>query len=126
MSKLGELRASQLVTSYGPGALVDLPEVSAIVASLETWPITQYRRVPEPRLQQILRTDTLYEPTPPPDETRETAGVPVRVFPTFLVCPHCRLLGQKSDFEWDGANYICREPGCRVDDRTAEAFPARF
>ena len=34
----GQLRRSQVITTYGPGALIDLPRHSAIVGGLETWP----------------------------------------------------------------------------------------
>ena len=33
----GQIRQSQMITTYGPGALVDLPHRAAIVAGLETW-----------------------------------------------------------------------------------------
>ena len=52
----GQLRASQLITTYGPGAMVDLPEDSVLIAGLDSW---QYRddRIPhidEPRLAAKL------------------------------------------------------------------------
>ena len=34
----GQVRRSQIITTYGPGALIDLPRHSAIVGGLETWP----------------------------------------------------------------------------------------
>ena len=34
----GQLRQSQVITTYGPGALIDLPRHSAIVGGLDTWP----------------------------------------------------------------------------------------
>ena len=34
----GQVRRSQVITTYGPGALIDLPRHSAIVGGLETWP----------------------------------------------------------------------------------------
>ena len=36
----GQIRLSQVITTYGPGALIDLPRHSAIVGGLETWPKT--------------------------------------------------------------------------------------
>lgn len=36
----GQVRRSQVITTYGPGALIDLPKHSAIVGGLETWPKT--------------------------------------------------------------------------------------
>jgi hypothetical protein len=51
-----QLRSSQLITTYGPGAMVDLPEDSVLIAGLDAW---QYRndRIPdidEPRLAAKL------------------------------------------------------------------------
>ena len=34
----GQVRRSQVITTYGPGALIDLPRHSAIVGGLDTWP----------------------------------------------------------------------------------------
>mgnify|MGYP003327219022 CR=1 FL=1 len=34
----GQLRRGQVVMTYGPGALIDLPAHSAIVGGLEYWP----------------------------------------------------------------------------------------
>ena len=33
----GQLRRSQVTTTFGPGALIDLPSESAIVGGLDTW-----------------------------------------------------------------------------------------
>ena len=33
----GQLRRSQVITTFGPGALIDLPYDSAIVGGLDTW-----------------------------------------------------------------------------------------
>ena len=34
----GQIRRSQAITTWGPGALIDLPSSSGIVGGLETWP----------------------------------------------------------------------------------------
>ena len=36
MSK-NQLRSSQVVTTFGPGAMVDLPDTSVIIAGLDSW-----------------------------------------------------------------------------------------
>lgn len=33
----GEIRQSQLITTFGPGAMLDLPEHSVLVAGLDFW-----------------------------------------------------------------------------------------
>ena len=51
----GQIRSSQVITTYGPGALIDLPRESAIVGGLETWPrISDLEEVVETRLTQKL------------------------------------------------------------------------
>ena len=40
----GQVRRGQVITTYGPGALIDLPQHSAIVGGLDTWPKTERPR----------------------------------------------------------------------------------
>lgn len=55
----GQLRASQLVTTFGPGAMVDLPDASAIIAGLEYWNHDKTSlhaiEIEEPRLVEKLK-----------------------------------------------------------------------
>ena len=52
-----ELRRSQIVTTFGPGAMLDLPKESVIVAGLEHWHYDAGRipTVEEPRLIEKLQ-----------------------------------------------------------------------
>ena len=34
---VGELRRTQVITTYGPGAIVDLPDISVIMAATDYW-----------------------------------------------------------------------------------------
>jgi len=71
MSK-NELRSSQVITTFGPGAMIDLPDVSVIVAGLDHWRYDKSKlpTIQEPRLITKLReltgvTDlTLRQPPP--------------------------------------------------------------
>ncbi|MGH2717034.1 MAG: DrmB family protein [Actinomycetota bacterium] len=52
---VGQLRRSQVITTYGPGALIDLPDDAAIVGGLETWPPPdELEEIDEPRLRRKL------------------------------------------------------------------------
>ena len=52
----GQIRRSQVITIYGPGALIDLPRHSAIVAGLDSWPkISDLEEIVEPRWLVNLR-----------------------------------------------------------------------
>ena len=55
----GQLRRSQVITTFGPGALIDLPEESAIVGGLDTWGAeTNLEPIEEPRLASKLTSMT--------------------------------------------------------------------
>jgi hypothetical protein len=52
----GQVRRGQVITTYGPGALIDLPRHSAIVGGLDTWPnIGDLEEITEPRLTRKLQ-----------------------------------------------------------------------
>ena len=55
----GQVRRSQVITTYGPGALIDLPQESAIVAGLDEWPPPhKLEEINEPRLTRKLQAIT--------------------------------------------------------------------
>jgi hypothetical protein len=39
--KVGDIRPSQLLYTYGVGAMVELPNLSVMVMGLDDWPIEQ-------------------------------------------------------------------------------------
>ena len=51
----GELRRSQVLTTFGPGAMVDLPEQSVLIGGLEYWKGDK-ERIFEERLETALST----------------------------------------------------------------------
>ena len=89
----GQLRQSQVITTYGPGALIDLPDYAAIVGGLETWPSeAALTEIVEPRLSSFLRTITgIPSPrmfAPPPEQTDPRAparGIGAWRFPEWFV-----------------------------------------
>src|SRR5215813_7848264 len=89
----GQVRRSQVITTYGPGALIDLPRHSAIVGGLDTWPKTSdLDEIIEPRLTLKLQTMTdvaaprLYAPPADENDPREPArGIVVWRFPEWFV-----------------------------------------
>jgi len=44
--RVGELRPSQILTTFGIGSIVDLPHISVMVMGLEDWPTPTTRRSP--------------------------------------------------------------------------------
>ena len=126
--KVGSLRPTQVVGQRGPGAVVDLPELSVVIAGIDEWRVTGADRVAEPRLEAFLRVTGLFRP-PQPD--RGTVGVPAYVFPGWLVCPmgKCRLLAPTERFQWvppPAGEFRCPRDGRHSGKTRVSAFPARF
>lgn len=89
----GQVRRGQVITTYGPGALIDLPKDAAIVGGLDEWPkTTDLDSIAEPRLARKLATLTgvanlsLYAPPAATNDPREpTRGIGVWRFPEWFV-----------------------------------------
>ena len=89
----GQLRRSQLLTTYGPGALFDLPRHGAIVGGLESWgDPDELDEINEPRLARTIQRMTgvilpkLYAPPTADDRPGARAsGVGVYRFPEWFV-----------------------------------------
>jgi hypothetical protein len=106
--KVGELSPSQLLYSYGVGAIVDLPHISVMVSSLDDWQINpdHVKEIQEDRLLKAVKADLgnqvrrfLSLPiapdsifTPGPFEKEAYVGVPVTTFPRWMYCPACKRL----------------------------------
>ena len=52
----GELRQGQVLSTFGPGSMVDLPDISVLIGGLELWKFERAgrRRIYEPRLEQRI------------------------------------------------------------------------
>ncbi|MBM3793881.1 MAG: DUF1998 domain-containing protein [Acidobacteria bacterium] len=94
MSERSQLRSNQIITTFGPGAMVDLPEKSVIVAGLHEW---HYKKdkpclIKEPRLAakvgRLLNRPSVELRSPPPaEDLRFTKGM-VQPAITGYVFPH--------------------------------------
>ncbi len=145
--RVGEIRPSQLMYTYGVGALIDLPKISVIVTGLDDWPTNpEYTRpVNESRLLQAVQfhlpavEKLLAPPVVPetgkpfdPTDVETLIGVPVATFPRWMVCPHCRILAPLSSglFQLDESLYRSDETCYRHTScnraKNPEVIPARF
>jgi len=148
-SRVGGARPSHLVTTGGVGSVVDLPGMSVVVRSTDTWSLERAEAVEEPRLldkvraalgQQVraLRTPP-WDPRDSDDPWTRT-GVPVSPFPRWLRCPRCHRLGpldppgqfdlvHRSGRRPDLAKWVhttCQQQTQVRDQRKRACLPARF
>ncbi len=103
MNELGELRPSQMIFTFGVGALVDLPRMSGLIMGLDDWNPVDCVEVTEERLLAAIQkrmgaqvTRLLLPPISGDDLRRDPTapakGVPVAPFPRWLRCPLCDSL----------------------------------
>ncbi len=152
-AKVGSSRPSSLLYTYGPGAIMDLPNFTVMPSCLSDWDRVYARRdgdpprIHAPRLLDAARTVLRYRvdelrsfPWQPQlsfrrDEGRDL-GVPCRIFPQWLRCTRCDKLAPLTNFEYsnthpfrtDEAKFEHLNCGGRRGGRKrrARAGPARY
>jgi len=145
---LGDIRRSQIITSYGPGAIIDFRAggyggagISVVAAGLEEWDrwasppgLGHPQTVAEPRLQRQLGVDGFrlppVAPQVAPGEYRKGVGRLVGVrFPRWLQCPYCHLIRQARDWAEDAGDpaLYCADCSDKAGGRNrVHVVPVRF
>ena len=141
---VGDVRPSQILWTYGPGALIDLPNLSVVTMGLDRWntdrcpPIEEARllaavqRVLGPQVQRLRMPPVIVDETVSPLSAEARIGVPVRPFPRWLRCVRCGLLA-----EYDSGLFEIKENPFRPEQTRfvhkncekgsgSDAVPARF
>ncbi|NEQ28423.1 MAG: hypothetical protein F6K28_57490, partial [Microcoleus sp. SIO2G3] len=87
----GEIRQSQILSTFGPGAMLDLPNHSVLIGGLNHWQGDR-RRIYEDRLAgrvgELLEVGSIAMYAPPVDEQDPAAphsGITAFVFPTWFL-----------------------------------------
>ena len=138
----GQIRQSQLITTYGPGALVDLLDHAVLLSATDHWgyaktatkdqrfkPIDLWRlreRITKPPYQIDLQAEAGYFRPPPDgslDEATEWRGIPALRFPEWFVCQSCQTLARWRDLDSAKNGF---EHRCRDREKPARAIPVRF
>ncbi len=128
-------RQSQVVSTFAPGAMIDLPTRSVVIGGLDLWDMKggAFTTVPEPRmtarLEQLLRAQGRLEAgkslsirTPPLSDSRPGGlpnGIITPLFPAWFVCEYveigCREAGTPPPAGAMGASRSARRsPQIRV------------
>ncbi len=102
--RVGDVRPSQLLWTYGPGALIDLPNLSVITMGLDFWRsdlgtvveesrlLNVVRRVLGPQVKNLKLPPVVLDDDENPFTAEAHNGVPVRPFPRWLRCVRCGML----------------------------------
>jgi len=90
----GQIRQSQIITTFGPGALVDLPNYAAIIGGLEHWQGVEKQVFEErlvDKLQNVLKLSGLKlfsPPMDPGDPSAPRTGITAWMFPEWFVAQY--------------------------------------
>lgn len=141
---VGQVRPSQLLWTYGPGALIDLPNLSVVTMGLDRW-VTEYcppveearllaavQRILGPQVQRLRIPPFIREENVDPLSAEGKVGVPVRPFPRWLRCVKCGLLAEYDSglFEIKANLYRPEQTHFVHSDcekgKNSDAVPARF
>ena len=145
-NRLGELRRSAAVMTFGPGSVVDFradgAPVSAVATGLEEWDssfppagLANPQRITEPRLQRKLSVGGFRLPPVVDENFRDDQGNPDRRtlvatrFPEWLQCPQCDRLAPASRWSQDPGRAYRYCPSCTrraPGQRKVFAVPVRF
>ena len=105
--RVGEVRPTQVIHTFGVGSIVDLPNFSAIVMGLSEWEGPSPKTaISERRLLDLVRTHLGAQvqqlagppvtsndrPGVDPFDPEIKRGVPVSPFPRWVRCPFCDLI----------------------------------
>lgn len=117
------IRASETVSPYGPGAIVDILGQSFMVPTGDQWPPSKLRHaVPSERLAEALQVDDLWAaPTTHSPENQKTPGLEFQRFPGWLFCQVCRRMVQ-----WRRSMETGKAPTCQNASCGGRLVPMRF
>jgi hypothetical protein len=136
----GQIRQSQLVTTFGPGAMVDLVDRAVVIGGLDhwSWADSKWITLDDPRLRRSLlpRLRALhpdldlaqadYFRKAPEGDTRDPSpvvGVRALEFPKWFVCQGCKRLARAGDqFELHKNRYRHQCLG----NKMSRVVPVRF
>ncbi len=118
-NKLGELRPNQIITTFGPGSVVDAVKDSVTILDIPYWK-KRGKKIIDGRLASYLNVDAFYMP-----RTSFKHDIPVVTFPYWHVCSKCgRLFDARESIDNDLDKYL--RYGVNCPDCNWRAYPARF
>ena len=121
MVKAGSIRPSQLITSFGPGSIVNMERDTVMVLGLQFWPVSSekrlFRKITHPYLARQLRKSYFMAPV-----SDETSAIPCISFPRWGICQKCHRLQKHQDVPEGSLKYF----RCRMCDSALPLFHAPF
>jgi len=122
MTKIGGVQRSQLITTFGIGSIMDVPNYSVVMAGQEFWIEHKLDVIREERLEKKLKVQWFKQPSVP-NGSDDYGCIPAFRFPEWVFCPKCKRLAPYSHFGDDNVKYC---PRCSTRKSKQGLMPARF
>lgn len=124
----GQLRRNQLITTMGPGAIVDLKNASVIISGIDSWENCDNiddLKINNVRLQNLLGKDYFLMPPYKIDKTSNyfsSYDILAYRFPKWYYCEICKKLAPYTEFKLERGKLVCDGEKCYGK----EVIPSRF
>jgi len=131
----GTLRPSQMMTTFGPGAIYDTLNDSLLIMGTDRWRTQNCKTLNDETLLIYLKKNDnrkyskLQKFMVPISSQDDASQIPVRTFPTWGVCPVCHML-QRRNRSVGSAGVRCGSSRCPSrrsgGQNSPETVPVRF
>ena len=126
---IGFIRRTQLITTFGSGAIAAMPDYSVTISAPEFWRKKYSQKISEPHLERLLHVHYFKTPPITGDDSVKAYKqfcIPTFRFPTIHYCPKCHRLLPYEEFagqkDVPKATKECGNPNCNH----RKLIPSRF
>lgn len=122
--EIGELSQSQIITTFGPGSIIDAKLDSVVSLDINYWSSGEKdpgKRIYFNKLASYLGVKYFVEPK------QGKFSIPVTIFPDWHICSKCSLLFELSKTQSSNREiYDVKGPTCPDCGEKSKAYPSRF
>lgn len=109
MVEIGSIRPSQLISSFGPGSLVNLEHDTVMILGLQFWPKNTlekkyFKKVSHPYLSRQLEKSHFKMPI----SNERASAIPCISFPQWAVCQNCNRLQRHEKSTNNPKGFFCK------------------
>ena len=124
INKIGDVRPSQLITTFGPGAIIDAKRDCVTILDINYWE-KNGKEIKDSRFASYMGVDFFKEPPTTTNRNKNSEDLPVVSFPDYHICSKvsCSYIFKLSE-HFDVEKYKKFGPKCPKCN--FNAYPSRF
>lgn len=134
---IGSLRRTQIITTFGPGSIVDMKDFTVTLAGLDKWQAGLDNTINEYNLQRQLKVNYFISPKASNDVMfKKSEDMQAYIFPEYWLCTNCGCIANYKEFTKFGLERkscpLCHEKNDKIvssrfiiacDDGHMDDFP---